>query len=626
MNTKYSLPIEDDSSSLSAQRWVCALCVISAFLFPSTTLRYTTEHSTRARNFSLLSATNLTVRMQDGSDSDDGDDLPTMVSANGCSGGLETGLHQVADNGVDDGEEMFVDSLPPAQDLFSSKSFKTPEECLDHCKDVHGLDLSLLKKRHSMDTFSYIRFINYLRTEAPSPGFVMSLSSSDKWSDVKYMKPVIPDDPLLMFNFEDDLESLGEEEEEETGFEIDISRELDDQIANPRNVFGSVPISANSQDDEVRISLEKFSELKLQYESMAKEIQAKDAQLKCVMEDMAKMKSIAQVLVSSGSSEPPGEGGSSVRDSSYFQGYAHYSIHHEMLSDQVRTETYQAALKSSKLAGARVLDIGCGTGILSMFSAQAGASLVVGVDCSEIIYQAMDIIEENNMKPTVQLIKGKLEDIQLPQDQFDIIVSEWMGYFLLYEGMLDTVIKARDKYLAPGGLVLPNRCSLELCAVSDPERYDSYVGKFWSDVYGLKMSCMRLPILEEASVEVIPDSVRVSNTATVLDLDINTCTISDTSFTSSFLLTISRDCELTGICGYFDIFFDLPDLSVMFSTGPHVKPTHWKQTIFFFPEKLPVKENSSLNCSITCKRMKTDARSLKISLTVEDKTFKYLMD
>ena len=42
-------------------------------------------------------------------------------------------------------------------------------------------------------------------------------------------------------------------------------------------------------------------------------------------------------------------------------------------------------------------------------------------------------------------------------EKFDVIVSEWMGYFLLYEGMLDTVITARDKYLAPGGTLLPNR-------------------------------------------------------------------------------------------------------------------------------------------------------------------------
>ena len=39
-----------------------------------------------------------------------------------------------------------------------------------------------------------------------------------------------------------------------------------------------------------------------------------------------------------------------------------------------------------------VLDIGCGTGILSMFAAKAGAKHVIGIDQSEIIYQAMDIV------------------------------------------------------------------------------------------------------------------------------------------------------------------------------------------------------------------------------------------
>ena len=54
--------------------------------------------------------------------------------------------------------------------------------------------------------------------------------------------------------------------------------------------------------------------------------------------------------------------------------------------------------------------------------------------------------------------------------KFDVLVSEWMGYFLLYEGMLDSVIAARDKYLSPGGLILPNDCFMHLFAISDEDR------------------------------------------------------------------------------------------------------------------------------------------------------------
>lgn len=47
----------------------------------------------------------------------------------------------------------------------------------------------------------------------------------------------------------------------------------------------------------------------------------------------------------------------------------------------------------------------------------------------------------------ITLIKGKIEEIELPVEQVDIIISEWMGYCLLYESMLDTVLFARDKWL-----------------------------------------------------------------------------------------------------------------------------------------------------------------------------------
>ena len=109
---------------------------------------------------------------------------------------------------------------------------------------------------------------------------------------------------------------------------------------------------------------------------------------------------------------------------------------------------------------------------------------------SNIIDQAVKIIEANGFKDSmspliihapflgyshffgalaITLVKGKLEDTELPIKQFDIIISEWMGYFLLYESMLDTVLEARDRYLKPGGLIFPDHATLYVAAIEDQE-------------------------------------------------------------------------------------------------------------------------------------------------------------
>ncbi len=89
--------------------------------------------------------------------------------------------------------------------------------------------------------------------------------------------------------------------------------------------------------------------------------------------------------------------------------------------------------------------------------------------------------------------------------QFDIIISEWMGYFLLFESMLDTVLYARDRFLKPSGVVLPDHCALYIAGLSDPSLHQRNV-QYWDDVYGFKMSCMKNVVLKEASVTIVKDS------------------------------------------------------------------------------------------------------------------------
>ena len=129
-----------------------------------------------------------------------------------------------------------------------------------------------------------------------------------------------------------------------------------------------------------------------------------------------------------------------------------------MLKDTVRTDAYRDFIYGNKhlFKNKTVLDVGCGTGILSMFCARAGAAKVIAVDNSDIVIKAREIVYANKLDSVITVVRGKIEEVTLPVQQVDVIVSEWMGYCLLYEAMLDSVLYARDHYLAPGGLMVPS--------------------------------------------------------------------------------------------------------------------------------------------------------------------------
>ncbi|KAG5982676.1 type I protein arginine N-methyltransferase Rmt1 [Claviceps digitariae] len=305
----------------------------------------------------------------------------------------------------------------------------------------------------------------------------------------------------------------------------------------------------------------------------------------------------------------------------YFKSYDHHGIHEEMLKDEVRTRSYMNAIVQNKhlFKDKVVLDVGCGTAILSMFAAKAGAKHVIGVDMSSIIFKAREIVKVNGLSEKITLIQGKMEEIELPFPKVDIIISEWMGYFLLYESMLDTVLYARDKYLEKDGLIFPDKATIFFAGIEDGDYKEEKIG-FWDNVYGFDYTPLKETALSEPLVDTVDLKTVVTDPTPVLTLDLYTCTVADLTFATPFKISIKRDDFIHALVSWFDIDFTACHKPIRFSTGPHTKYTHWKQTVFYFKDVLTVQAGEEISCHLEVKPNAKNRRDLDIDIKYDFQT------
>ncbi|XP_025085963.1 protein arginine N-methyltransferase 1-like [Pomacea canaliculata] len=305
----------------------------------------------------------------------------------------------------------------------------------------------------------------------------------------------------------------------------------------------------------------------------------------------------------------------------YFDSYAHFGIHEEMLKDEVRTRTYRNSMYYNKhlFKGKTVLDVGSGTGILCMFAAKAGAARVIGIECSSIIDYSQKIITANNLDHIITLVRGKVEEVVLPDgiEKVDIIISEWMGYCLFYESMLKTVLYARDKWLAPGGLIFPDRATLFITAIEDRQYKDEKIN-WWNCVYGFDMSVIREVAVCEPLVDVVDPKQVVTNSCLIKEVDMYTIKEEDLSFSAPFHLQVRRNDYLHALVTFFNIEFTKCHKLTGFSTAPEAPYTHWKQTVFYLGEHdLTVKKHEEIDGVFSMRPNKSNVRDLDFTIDLD---------
>lgn len=254
----------------------------------------------------------------------------------------------------------------------------------------------------------------------------------------------------------------------------------------------------------------------------------------------------------------------------YFCSYAQLYHQKQMLQDHARMAAYHAAIRGNAdvFRDKVVLDIGTGSGILAVWAAQAGARKVYAIEYTNMAKHAQQVVDANHVQHIVTVLQCAVEDLVLPVEAdgltveesddtegdenlrcVDIIISEWMGYFLLRESMLDSIVRARDKFLKRStGLLFPSHCTMYVAPIADESERKVQQQEYhaalddWQDfcrttaqVYGVNMSVLtphhereqkEYYLLSSRWTELPPNAV-LADPVAIKHLDMMTCTIAD---------------------------------------------------------------------------------------------------
>ncbi|KAM8951408.1 protein arginine N-methyltransferase 6 [Lycaon pictus] len=332
------------------------------------------------------------------------------------------------------------------------------------------------------------------------------------------------------------------------------------------------------------------------------------------------------------------------RDQLYYECYADISVHEEMIADRVRTDAYRLGILRNwaGLRGKTVLDVGAGTGILSLFCVQAGARRVYAVEASAIWQQARDVVRLNGLEDRVHVLPGPVETVELPE-QVDAIVSEWMGYGLLHESMLRSVLHARARWLKEGGLLLPASAELFVAPVSD-QMLELRLG-FWSQVkqlYGVDMSCLEsfatrcLMGHSEIVVQGLSGEDVLARPHCFARLELARSGLEqelEAGVGGRFRFSCYGSAPMHGFAVWFQVTFPGGDAEkpLVLSTSPFHPVTHWKQALLYLNEPVPVEQDTDISGEITLLPSRDNHRLLRVLLRYkvgdqEEKTKDFAME
>lgn len=260
-----------------------------------------------------------------------------------------------------------------------------------------------------------------------------------------------------------------------------------------------------------------------------------------------------------------------------------------------------------------------------MFCAKAGARKVFAVEASNLANLSRQVIKDNQLESRIEVFHGRIEDFRLPDEveRVDVIVSEFMGFYLLHEGMLDSVLFARDKFLKAEGLLFPETAAIYAAPCQVPARYD-----VWDAFHGMNLKAFAKKLRHQKSkqpeVAQVEDANLLHEGNIIAWLDLKEVSIDDLNLFDVKEVFVSQQTgKFQGVIIWFECIF--PSCAgadpVVLSTSTKSLPTHWKQTLIVLPEEEnceKVEVGTPLAIHLKIKRHELSPRRYDLQLEVLD--------
>ncbi|MCP4902732.1 MAG: methyltransferase domain-containing protein, partial [bacterium] len=253
-----------------------------------------------------------------------------------------------------------------------------------------------------------------------------------------------------------------------------------------------------------------------------------------------------------------------------------------MIADKVRMDAYEEALRRTVKPGSVAVDIGAGTGIMSMMACRLGAERVYAIEPSEFIHVAAHVAKENGYEDRIQFIQGTSQWVDLPE-QADVVVSDLRGVLPWLPGHIEAIVDARNRLLKPEGQLIPLRDTVRVAIVEAEELHDSVCVPWSGKPRGFAMETARNATLNTWRKAQFSAEQVMSESAELTTIDYSS--VEKSAFAAEVDLAVTRAGTAYGFVCWFDATL-VP--GVEFSNQPGGDELVYQSAFFPFAEPVSV--------------------------------------